>query len=129
MQWHKIFDNVMLFNGFYINKVDKCVYIKLIDDVCIILCLYVDDILIFGSNIHVITNTKIFLSSNFDTKDLGPVDVILGIKKIRNGGGTTWTQSHYVEKLLKKFNYYDVNPMFTPFDPTVKLRKNKGESI
>jgi len=54
---------------------------KTIDDVVYaILCLYVDDILIFGSNIDVINDVKHMLSSNFDMKDLGPVDVILGIK-------------------------------------------------
>ena len=74
----------MLSNGFYINKGDNCVYIKLIDDACIILCLFIDNILIFGSNIHVINDIKIFLSSNFDMKDLGPLDVILRIKMTRN---------------------------------------------
>ena len=91
--------------------------------------IYVDDILIFGSNIHVIKGTQIFLSSNFDIKDLGPVDVILGIKLIRNGGSIALTQSHYVDKLLKKFYCYDVNSVSTLFDPTIKLRKNKSESI
>ena len=119
----------MISNGFYTNKGDKCIYIKLIDDAYISLCLSVDDILIFGSNIHVINDIKIFLSSNFDMKDLGPLDVILRIKMTRNDDSIALTQSHYVEKLLKKFNYYDVNPVFTLFDPTVKLRKNKGESI
>lgn len=129
MQWHEKFDNAMISNGFYINKGDKCVYIKQFDNAYVILCLYVDDILIFGSNMSVISNTKKFLSSNFDTKDLGPVDVILGIKLIRNGDKISLTQSHYVEKLLKKFNYFDMSPVSIPYDPTIKLKKNKGESI
>jgi len=41
------------------------------------LCLYVDDILIFRSNLNVIEEVKKLLSSNFDMKDLGEVDVIL----------------------------------------------------
>jgi len=52
------------------------VYVKQYDDgVYVILCLYVDDILIFGSNIDVINDVKHMLSSNFDMKDLGPIDV------------------------------------------------------
>lgn len=41
----------MLFEGFQINIVYKCIYIKQIENYYIILCLYVDDIMICGSNI------------------------------------------------------------------------------
>ena len=47
------------------------------------LCLYVDDILIFGSNLNVIEEVKKLLSSNFDMKDLGEADVILNINLIK----------------------------------------------
>ena len=36
----------------------------------VILCLYVDDILIFVTNIDVINEVKSFLSKSFDMKDL-----------------------------------------------------------
>jgi hypothetical protein len=36
----------------------------------VILCLYVDDILIFGTNIDIINEVKSFLSKSFDMKDL-----------------------------------------------------------
>jgi hypothetical protein len=51
------------------------------DDV--ILCLYVDDILIFGNNINVIEEVKVFLSSNLEMKELGEADVILNIKLLK----------------------------------------------
>ena len=52
-------------------------YVKQFDDnKCVILCLYVDDILIFGSNMHFINDVMSFLCSNFDMKDLGHIDVI-----------------------------------------------------
>jgi hypothetical protein len=55
-----------------------------------ILCLYVDDILIFGTSLDVIKGVKGFLSNKFEVKDLGEVDVILNIKLLRedNGGIT-----------------------------------------
>jgi hypothetical protein len=64
------------------------------------LCLYVDDILIFGTNIEVINDVKSFLSKGFDMKDLGEADVILNIKLIKNENRITLSQSHYVEKVL-----------------------------
>ena len=68
----------------------------------VILCLYVDDILIFSTNIE-INEVKSFLSKSFDMKDLGEADVILNIKLIKDENGITLSQSHYVEKILSRF--------------------------
>jgi hypothetical protein len=43
----------------------------------VIFCLYVNDILIFGTNLNMIKEVKDFLSQNFEMKDLGEADVIL----------------------------------------------------
>ena len=77
-QWHEKFDQVVISYGFQINNSDKCVYVKQLDDnERVILCLYLDDILIFGNNMHFINDVKFFLFRNFDMKDLGGVCVIL----------------------------------------------------
>ena len=70
----------MISRGFKINECDKCVNIKDTKHGCVIVCLYVDDILIVDSDDKMITYTKDMLNSRFDMKDLGLVDVILGIK-------------------------------------------------
>ena len=67
-------------NGFKINKCDKCVYVKNIDNGYVIVCLYVDDMLIIGSNSQMIKSTKKMLSKIFDMKYMGVADVILGMK-------------------------------------------------
>jgi len=85
----------------------------------------VDDILIFGTSIDVINEVKSFLSEKFDMKDLGEADVILNIKLIKDEGGITLSQSHYVEKVSSRFGYTDSKPWPTPYDPSVTLRKNK----
>ena len=92
-----------------------------------ILCLYVDDILIFGTSLDVIKEVKDFLSQNFEMKDLGEADVILNIKLVKDGnGGVTLTQSHYVEKMLSRFGYNDSKSAPTPYDASKILKKNKG---
>ena len=45
----------------------------------VIVCLYVDDMLIIGSNNEIIKATKKMLNKKFDMKDMGIADVILGI--------------------------------------------------
>jgi hypothetical protein len=49
----------------------------------VILCLYVDGILIFRTSLNVINEVKTFLCQSFDMKDLSEVDVILNIKLIK----------------------------------------------
>ena len=59
----------------------------------VILCLYVDDILIFGSSLKVIEEVKEFLAKNFEMKDLGEADVILNIMLLREGNGGVTVES------------------------------------
>ncbi|KAJ9566099.1 hypothetical protein OSB04_002065 [Centaurea solstitialis] len=126
-QWHQKFDDVVLSNGFALNQADKCVYSKFdTSGKGVIICLYVDDMLIFGTDQDQVDTTKEFLSSKFDMKDMGEADVILGLKIIRGEHGITISQSHYIEKMLNKFNMKNCSPIGTPMDPTIKLVPNKG---
>ncbi|KAM1806975.1 hypothetical protein ACFX11_030046 [Malus domestica] len=93
------------------------------------MCLYVDDMLIFGSNVHLVNEVKTLLSNNFDMKDLGEANLILGIKVIKVENGFSLSQSHYLEQVLKKNKYFDCKPACTPYDPSVKLFKKSGESV
>ena len=128
-QWHEKFDKTLTSAGFLVNDADKCVYYKFGGGEGVILCLYVDDILIFGTNINVINDTKSYLSHNFDMKDLGEADVILNIKVTKGEDGITLSQSHYVEKILSRFGFSESKSSPTPYDPSLKLRKNRGQAI
>ena len=61
-QWHEKFDRTLTSAGFVVIEADKCVYYRYGEDEGVILCLYVDDILIFGSSLKVIKEVKKFLS-------------------------------------------------------------------
>ena len=128
-QWHQKFDQVVLSNGFKVNESDKCVYSRFINNKGVIICLYVDDMLIFGTDLEQVQNTKEFLSKNFDMKDMGEADVILGIRIIKNNDGLILTQSHYIEKVLKRFEHFDSTPVSTPYDSSVKLIRNEGRAV
>ncbi|GJY24719.1 zinc finger, CCHC-type containing protein [Tanacetum coccineum] len=129
-QWHQKFDEVVLSSGFLLNQSDKCVYSKFDSSgKGVIICLYVDDMLIFGTDQNQVDKTKKFLSSRFSMKDMGEADVILGIKIKRENKGIVITQSHYIEKILKKFNREDCSPVSTPMDPVEKLKPNTGKPV
>jgi len=67
-------------NGFVANLSDSCVYSKRIGSNCVLICLYVNDMLILGTNLLVVNETKKLLSSIFEIKDMGEANVILRIR-------------------------------------------------
>ena len=70
-QWYLKFDNFMHEHGYSRFHLDHCVYFKRSnDDSCIILYLYVDDILLVGSNMDHIKVLKHQLAHTFSMKDL-----------------------------------------------------------
>ncbi|GJR00472.1 zinc finger, CCHC-type containing protein [Tanacetum coccineum] len=71
----------------------------------VIICLYVDDMLIFGTDPVQVDLTKEFLSSRFSIKDMGEADVILGIKIKHESNGIAISQSHYIEKAVSQLEY------------------------
>ncbi|CAM8986844.1 unnamed protein product [Rhodiola kirilowii] len=62
-------------------------------------------------------------------KDMGEADVILGLRIKRENKGLALSQSHYAEKVLKKFNYLNCSPVSTPMDPNMKLLPNTGDAV
>ena len=75
----------MLTHGFVIYGYEnKCIYNKLNNSEGVIICLDVDDILIFGTSHNVVHDTKYFLPFKFDMKILVEANVILGIKILRD---------------------------------------------
>ena len=85
--------------------------------------------LIFGTDLEEVDKTKKFLSSSFDMKDMGDSEVILGIRIRKGNNGISISQSHYIEKILKKFNFESCSPVSTPIDPSLKLLPNKVSPV
>ena len=69
------------------------------------------------------------LNSRFDMKDMGLADVILGIKITRISDGLILSQSHYVDKILEKYNKDDSGVARTPLDNNLHLSKNRRDGI
>lgn len=118
-QWHEKFDTVILSNGCKHNGVDKCIYSKFTKDCGVIVCLYVDDMLIFGTNMKGVCETKKYLTSMFKMKDLNKVDISLGIKVKEHSGGYAICQSHYIEKGLLEFKHLQIKEANILFDSSI----------
>ena len=54
-------------------------------------------------------------------KDLGEANFILDMKITKACDGIYLDQTHYVEKILRKYNFHNHKSVATPFDSSVHL--------
>ncbi|CAH9055335.1 unnamed protein product [Cuscuta epithymum] len=86
-----------------------------------LLVVYVDDIVITGSDNAGILALKNFLHSQFQTKDLGSLKYFLGIEVTRSKKGIFLSQRKYVLDLLAETGKLGAKPSTTPMVPNVQL--------
>src|SRR5262249_49314876 len=92
-------------SNFIKNEDESCVYKKTSGSAITFLVLYVDDILLIGNDVGMISTVKAWLSKNFSMKDLGEASYILGIKIYRDRSMRMLglSQSMYIDTILKRF--------------------------
>lgn len=115
-QWYLKFDRAIVSNGFTMIEEDHCVYVKQSDKGFLILSLYVDDILIAGSNMEIVVATKEWLSSTFEMKDMGEASYVLGIKILRDRSKRLlgMSQETYIKRVLERLHMKDCKPIDKP---------------
>ena len=100
--------------GFEISKADHSLYVKKTGCGLIVIVIYVDDLIITGSNKDEIADVKKVLGAKFDMKDLGELMYFLGIEVIRIEQGMWLLQGKYVLDMLKKYSMMAWKPISTP---------------
>ncbi|RDX95490.1 hypothetical protein CR513_21984, partial [Mucuna pruriens] len=79
--WYKRFDSFIISLGYNRLSSDHCTYYNRFGNTdFVILLLYVDDMLVVGPNKDRIQELKAQLAREFDMKDLGPANKILGMQ-------------------------------------------------
>nr|KYP42748.1 Retrovirus-related Pol polyprotein from transposon TNT 1-94 [Cajanus cajan] len=129
--WYKRFDSFIISLGYNRLSSDHCTYYNRFDDNdFIILLLYVDDMLVVGPNKDQIQELKAQLAREFDMKDLGPANKILGmqIHRDRKNRRIWLSQKNYLLKVLRRFNMQDCKPISTPLPVNYKLSSSMSPS-
>jgi Reverse transcriptase (RNA-dependent DNA polymerase) len=90
---------------------------------------YVDDIIVTGSNKNNIELIKGKLKNKFDIKDLSFLKYFLGIEITHSHGNLFLSQRKYVLDMLKKTRKIGCNPSSTPIDSKKKLNSEEGEPL
>ncbi|MBW0476654.1 hypothetical protein O181_016369 [Austropuccinia psidii MF-1] len=79
---------------------------------------HIDDIAVFGKDVEPLKNQ---LKSEFDVKDMGNAEVMLGIQMIQALEGLVLSQAHYIKSVLVLYGMENCRPVATPMVPGIHL--------
>ncbi|CAJ2657083.1 unnamed protein product [Trifolium pratense] len=125
--WNKRIDGFLVKQGFSKCKSEYGVYVQKSTSSIILICLYVDDLLVTGSDIAKIEKFKTVMMTEFEMTDLGEISYFLGIEFLKTSKGLMLHQRKYAGEILKRFNMSDCTYAITPMETNLKLEKNESE--
>nr|GEX37733.1 ribonuclease H-like domain-containing protein [Tanacetum cinerariifolium] len=127
-QWNAKPTTALAEHGFEQSKFGYSLYTKHRSGMFIDLLVYVDDIVITGSDVDGINEFKLFLSTKFLIKDLGSLKYFLGIEVIENDLGLCMTQRKYYTELLHEYALLAARPVDIPLPENTILSCDETEN-
>lgn len=126
--WWETLDAEMSELGYYRSKADPSVRSRHADGNVTITSTYTDDTTGISSSHDEAERVKDELGWNYEVKDLGEANMILGIhvERDRSAGTISISQRAYLERVLKHFGMTDCNSKPTPLPLGVVLSKDQG---
>jgi hypothetical protein len=121
--WNRDINNYIISLGFKSFTKDPCIYIKIADDMKVIICLYVDDLLICARDNDIIMKIKYDLGRKYKLNDLGNVTKFLGMRFRQYNDRLEIDLDDYIDKMLKRFNMTDCIPCNMPASTSLILSR------
>jgi hypothetical protein len=93
----------------------------------ILLAIHIDDCVLTGSNVALLTKFKQKVGAIYKLTDLGPISWLPSIKVTRDRPTKTLhlSQTSYIEYIVCCFNFDDLKPVSTLLDPTMQFTKSQ----
>lgn len=127
--WYTRLSQFLLDLGFTASLVDTSLFLHISGSTKIFLLIYVDDIIVTGTDVHLISALIARLQQEFPVKDLGPLNYFLGIQVTRTPDGLHLCQSKYVADLLTRTRMQDAKPAKSPCASGSKLSRLDGTAL
>ena len=117
--WFHKFSQLLFSYGFVSTVSDPTVMRKRTPHGCVILAVYVDEIIITGSDDAEVDATKAYLAQHFVTRDLSPPRYFLGLEITYRQGHMSICQRKYVLDLLDETGTLGCKPACSPMEQNV----------
>lgn len=124
--WYAKLNSCLENLGFTKCPYEHAVYTRKEGGETLIIAVYVDDLLVTGSDKALIKRFVEQMSSNFEMSNLGRLSYYLGIEVKQLEGYIELKQTGYARKILEKAGMNDCNPTKYPMDPKELLTKDEG---
>ena len=115
------------FLGYERNKIDPCVFFKWTDFGILLMCSWIDDYLIVGNRVDVLTAKKQF-ADVFECEDDGEMKEHVGCKITRTKNSVIITQPVLVQSLKDEFELHGGNPV-TPLPAGLMCQKGNQDEL
>jgi hypothetical protein len=116
-------DDTLLSLGFRRTPSEHTIYIRRNDNVQLVVGVYVNNLIITGSDHDGIKSFKEEMAVAFKMGDLGLLHYYLGIKVKQNASGILLSQGAYTMKILERSSKTGCNPCHVPMEARLKLSK------
>lgn len=128
-QWYKELSTSLIQFGFEQSSYDHCLFMIKTDTLFVALIIYVDDILLTGTDVIKIQEIKNFLHNKFTIKDMGEAEFFLGIEIHHDQNGISISQRKYILDILQEPNFMDTKACATPLPSGWKLHSKDGQPL
>ncbi|KAH0994296.1 hypothetical protein GBA52_018160 [Prunus armeniaca] len=115
--------------GFVQSLADSSLFVHQFGGHTIYFLLYVDDIVITGSDDRILQSFIDALGRGFDIKDLGNLHYFLGLQVTSQNKGVHISQLKYAYDLLQKHDMLLSKPVSTPMSAKAILTSNDGDLL
>lgn len=128
--WFEKLTAALLKFGFTSSKCDPSLFMLHAPTYCLLVLVYVDDIIVTGSSMSHIQSLITQLNQAFSLKQLGKLDFFLGIEvqHLKNGS-ILLSQSKYIRDLLERASMSSAKGLPTPMVSNLKLSKMGGNHV
>ncbi|KAL8123365.1 hypothetical protein AgCh_011366 [Apium graveolens] len=127
--WNARLDKCLTDLGFQRCLHEQAVYTKATGGNMLVVGVYVDDILVSGSNKGDIEVFKGEMNQQFEMSDLGLLSYYLGIEVKQGYSSITLKQSAYAKWILEKAGMLNCNLTRCPMEQRLQLDKDEGGEI
>ncbi|CAL1387680.1 unnamed protein product [Linum trigynum] len=124
--WFDKFHNTLQHFGFRESLNDPSLFTRSTSQGIVLLLLYVDDMVITGSDTAGSQRLKRGLQDSFSIKDLGYLSYFLGLVITRTSDGILLNQQKYIQDLLVDHQFEDCKPVSTSMELNLHLRRDSG---